>query len=85
MTELSSFVLFTGRIEQAVLFYRTVGLRLDDEDHGDGPVHYATEISGVHFALFDAEPASGRAPRGATRAARLPASTSPRSTIRLRP
>jgi Glyoxalase/Bleomycin resistance protein/Dioxygenase superfamily len=63
MTELSSHVLFTGHIEQARLFYRTVGLSLDDEDHGDGPVHYATEISGVHFGAFDAKPASGRALR----------------------
>jgi len=63
MTELSSLVLFTGRIEQARAFYRAVGLTLDDEDHGYGPVHYATDIGGVHFALFDAGPASGRAPR----------------------
>ena len=63
MTELSSLVLFTGDIEQARAFYRAVGLALDDEDHGDGPVHYATDISGVHFALFEAGPGSGRAPQ----------------------
>ena len=63
MTELSSLVLFTGDIEQARAFYHAVGLTLDDEDHGDGPVHYATDISGVHFALFDAKPASGRTPK----------------------
>ena len=50
MTELSSLVLFTGNIEQARAFYRAVGLNLDDEDHGDGPLHYATDISGVHYA-----------------------------------
>ena len=63
MTELSSLVLFTGNIDQTRAFYRAVGLDLDDEDHGDGPRHYATDISGVHFALFDAGPASGRAPQ----------------------
>ena len=63
MTELSSLVLFTGNIEQARAFYRAIGLNLDDENHGDGPLHYATDISGVHFALFDAKPASGRAPQ----------------------
>jgi lactoylglutathione lyase len=63
MTELSSLVLFTGHIEQARAFYRAVGLTLDDEDHGGGPVHYATDISGVHFALFDARSGSGRAPQ----------------------
>ena len=62
MTELSSLVLFTGHIEQARAFYRAVGLSLDDEDHGDGPTHFAADVSGVHFALFDAQPASGRAP-----------------------
>jgi hypothetical protein len=45
MTELSSLVLFTGHIGQALAFYRAIGLSLDDEDHGDGPVHYATEVS----------------------------------------
>src|SRR6201992_4236982 len=63
MTELSSLVLLTGHIEQARAFYRAVGLALDDEDHGEGPVHYATDISGVHFALFEAGPGSGRAPQ----------------------
>jgi hypothetical protein len=60
MTELSSHVLFTGHIEQARLFYRTVGLSLDDEDHGGGPVHYATEISGVHFLTAQGLPCSPR-------------------------
>jgi lactoylglutathione lyase len=63
MTELSSIVLFTADIDGARAFYRAIGLTLDDEDHGDGPVHYATDISGVHFALFDAGPGSGRAPQ----------------------
>jgi catechol 2,3-dioxygenase-like lactoylglutathione lyase family enzyme len=63
MTEFTSLVLFTGRIEQARAFYRAAGLTLDDENHGDGPVHCATDISGVHFALFDAGPGSGRAPQ----------------------
>jgi lactoylglutathione lyase len=63
MTELSSLVLFTGHMEQTRAFYRAVGLTLDDEDHGDGPRHYATDLGGVHFALFDAGPPSGRAPQ----------------------
>jgi len=63
MTELSSLVLFTGHLEQARAFYRAVGLALDGEDHGDGPLHYATDIGAVHFAIFDAGPSSGRAPQ----------------------
>ena len=85
MTELSSLVLFTGNIEQARAFYRAVGLNLDDEDHGDGPLHYATDISGVHFALFDAKPASGRAPQWRSAGSRSPAFTSPPSMTRSRP
>ena len=33
---------------------------LEDEDHGDGPVHFATEVGAVHFAIYPAE-AAGRA------------------------
>jgi MerR family transcriptional regulator, thiopeptide resistance regulator len=61
--QFSSLVLFTGHIEQARAFYRAVGLQLHDEDHGGGPVHYATDINGVHFALFDARNSGGRAPQ----------------------
>lgn len=60
--QFSSLVLFTGHIDQARAFYRAVGLQLHDEDHGGGPVHYAADINGVHFALFDATNSCGRAP-----------------------
>jgi catechol 2,3-dioxygenase-like lactoylglutathione lyase family enzyme len=63
MIELSSLVLTTGHIEQARAFYQAAGLSLEEEDHGGGAVHYATDIGGVHFALFDAGPAGGRAPQ----------------------
>jgi lactoylglutathione lyase len=61
--QFSSLILFTGRIEQARAFYRAVGLQLHDEDHGGGPVHYATDISGVHFAIYDTKDSPGRAPQ----------------------
>jgi lactoylglutathione lyase len=44
-------------------FYRAVGLQLHDEDHGGGPVHYATDINGVHFALYSAPDSPTRAPQ----------------------
>ena len=40
---------------------------LQDEDHGDGPVHFAAEIGPVHFAIYQADtPPEGVTPwRGA--------------------
>jgi lactoylglutathione lyase len=63
MTEFSSLVLFSANLERARAFYRAVGLNLDDEDHGGGPVHYAADVGGIHFAIFAAQPSSGPAPR----------------------
>jgi MerR family transcriptional regulator, thiopeptide resistance regulator len=61
--QFSSLVLFTGHLKQARAFYRAVGLQLHDEDHGGGPVHYATDINGVHFALYSAPDSLTRAPQ----------------------
>ena len=61
MTEMASLVLFTARPEAAAAFYRALGLPLEDEDHGEGPVHYATELGPVHFAIYPAaEPGRAR-------------------------
>jgi uncharacterized glyoxalase superfamily protein PhnB len=37
-----------------VAFYRSLGIPLVEEDHGDGVVHWACELGDVHFAVFDA-------------------------------
>ena len=42
-------------------FYRALGLRLENEDHGEGPVHFAVELGSVHVAIYPAE-SSGDAP-----------------------
>ena len=60
MTEMASLVLFAGRPTVTAAFYRALGLVLEDEDHGEGPVHFATEVGAVHFAIYPAE-AAGRA------------------------
>jgi lactoylglutathione lyase len=54
MTELASIVVFTERLDQTLAFYRALGFPLDDEDHGDGYVHAAGEMGGVHVAVFPA-------------------------------
>jgi predicted enzyme related to lactoylglutathione lyase len=55
MTEMASLVLYAGDPAATAMFYRAVGLELVDEDHGEGPVHFATELGPVHFAIYPAE------------------------------
>lgn len=60
MTEMASLVLFAASPAATMTFYRAVGLELEAEDHGERPVHFATELGPVHFAIYPAEVA-GRA------------------------
>jgi lactoylglutathione lyase len=60
MTEIASLVLYAADPEATAAFYRALGLGLEDEDHGEGPVHFATELGPVHFAIYPAR-AAGRA------------------------
>ena len=60
MTEMASLVLFAASPAATMAFYRAVGLELEAEDHGEGPVHFATELGPVHFAIYPAE-VEGRA------------------------
>lgn len=79
MAEIASLVLFSGHLEQTAAFYRTVGLQLHDEDHGDGPRHLAADIGGLHFAIYAAGSSGAALHDGGSRAARSLAFTSPRS------
>jgi lactoylglutathione lyase len=62
MTELAAIVLFTERLDQSVAFYRSLGVPLENEEHGDGFVHAAGDIGGVHVAVMPAA-VSGSAAR----------------------
>ncbi len=65
VTEIASLVLFAADVDKTADFYRAIGLELEHEDHGEGPVHFAMELDGVHFAIYPTGQ-SGRAPaRGA--------------------
>lgn len=55
MTEMASPVLYAASPEATAAFYRALGMQLADEDHGEGPVHFATELGPVHFAIYPAE------------------------------
>ncbi len=61
MTEFGALVVYASDTARAAAFYRAVGVDLEDEDHGEGPVHFAADLGGVHFAIYPAE-APGRAP-----------------------
>ena len=64
---MGALVLWAGDLDAAVRFYRALGVPLEAEQHGPAdPVHFASELSGCHFAVFAAD-APGRAP-GLTRA-----------------
>ena len=34
-------------------FYETLGVRLEKEQHDEGPVHYVCELGNTHFAIFE--------------------------------
>jgi len=61
MAELASLVLYAADPGATAAFYRALGVDLEHEDHGEGPVHFAAELGPVHFAIYPAE-APGRAP-----------------------
>jgi lactoylglutathione lyase len=60
MTQMASLVLYAADPEAAAAFYRALGLPLEDEEHDEGPVHFATELGSVHFAIYPAA-AAGQA------------------------
>jgi lactoylglutathione lyase len=61
VTEVASLVLFAVEPEKTAGFYRAAGIALTNEDHGEGPVHFAAQVGSVHVAIYPAE-SSGRAP-----------------------
>ena len=55
MTEMASLVLFAADSEATAAFYRALGVEFEDEDHGEGPVHFATEVGSIHLAIYPAQ------------------------------
>ena len=58
-----ALVLSCSDLEAARRFYVAIGLPLEGEAHGRGPLHYACELGPVHFALCGAEGPGAAAPR----------------------
>jgi catechol 2,3-dioxygenase-like lactoylglutathione lyase family enzyme len=59
--KVNAVVLETGRLQEMVCFYRALGVPLVEEQHGDGPLHYACELAGAHVAIYESP--AGEAPR----------------------
>jgi lactoylglutathione lyase len=53
--EIASIVLYSNNAAELTSFYEAAGAALEREQHDDGPVHFAVEIGGVHFAIYQAE------------------------------
>lgn len=50
-----SLILFSPNPSKLVSFYRSIGLPLEEENHGDGVVHYACELEKIHIAIYPSE------------------------------
>ena len=49
---LNLVVLRVSDVERAAEFYRLLGLRLEPEQHGKGPLHYAAEAGAAVFEIY---------------------------------
>lgn len=54
VTEVASLILFAADVERTAAFYRALGLALEPERHGDGPVHHTVALGPTHVAIFGA-------------------------------
>ena len=52
---IASIVLYSNNVADLARFYGAAGASLENEQHDDGPVHFAVEIGGTHFAIYQAE------------------------------
>jgi catechol 2,3-dioxygenase-like lactoylglutathione lyase family enzyme len=55
VVDVASRVLFAADPDKTADFYRALGIDLEHEVHGEGPVHYAAELGQLHFAIYPAE------------------------------
>jgi len=60
INRIDALVLSSHEVKKTADFYKSLGLDLVEEKHGDGPLHYACEFGGCHFAIFESK--EGKAP-----------------------
>lgn len=49
---MSVFVIRTQEVERTRAFFEKLGLAFVQEQHGDGPIHFACEQNGVVFEIY---------------------------------
>ena len=54
-TRINALVLVSPRAQDTLAFYRAVGIPLADEQHDEGPLHWACELGGAHIAVYATE------------------------------
>jgi lactoylglutathione lyase len=54
MPQIASLVLYAADAQATGEFYRALGLELEEEQHEEGPVHFAIELGPLHFAIYQA-------------------------------
>jgi catechol 2,3-dioxygenase-like lactoylglutathione lyase family enzyme len=47
-------VLKTLDVDRLLNFYRTLGIRFSEEQHGKGPLHYSATVGGMVFEIYPA-------------------------------
>lgn len=65
---IDSLILYAADLKRTCEFYSRLGVPLEEEKHGDGPVHFAGELGSAHIAVFAAKPGNAlkRGEGGAT-------------------
>lgn len=58
MINLNLLVIKTNQIEKVHHFYQQLGLQFTHHRHGNGPLHYATEMNGLVFEIYPLPKAS---------------------------
>lgn len=48
-------VIRAKNLDQTVKFYSDLGFEFKEEQHGNGPIHFAADISGVIFEIYPAK------------------------------
>lgn len=64
MPKVGALVLSAAKPERTAAFYRALGIPLTDEVHDKGPLHLATDLGGVHVAVYPQESAGQASARG---------------------
>lgn len=59
-TLLNLIVLRSAQLEASLAFYQAIGVNFVQEQHGNGPVHYASESDGLVLEIYPGE--QGQAP-----------------------